>query len=152
MSAKTLEVLGNPPTPPLRFPSTILKHWISFNTGNRDDIEWHDLQRSYYRKTSCSVESVWGNTALGTVFLDTLPSKYQAHILTQKNIGNVPAMMQIGTMRHLQESKMSSHGCTNQTKLKQYKQNPWPWASWVQGMYFPIDPSSCQCTDTVLEY
>ena len=41
--------------------------------GNGDDIEWHDLQGPNFQYTSCSLGSVLGNPALGTVCLDTLP-------------------------------------------------------------------------------
>ena len=44
-------------------------------SGNRDDIEWHELQGPYYPIHSLLPRegSVLGNTTPGTVFLDTLP-------------------------------------------------------------------------------
>ena len=42
-------------------------------TGNRDDIEWHDLQRSSHPIHDTLPAPLGVYWALGTVFLDTFP-------------------------------------------------------------------------------
>ena len=47
-------------------------YFLTF-TCNTGDIELYDPQRLYFHYTPCSLGSLSGNTALGTVFFYTLP-------------------------------------------------------------------------------
>ena len=68
-------------------------------TGNRDDIEWHDLQRSYHAIHDALPASLRVYWAPGTVFLDKLPrGRISGTHPYVENNDNAPGMIQIGTM------------------------------------------------------
>ena len=79
-------------------------------TGNSDDIEWHDLQRSYHPVHDTLPAPLGVYWALGTVgyvikpgyfLIHSRDDEYQAHILAWKRL--------IMLQQHI--------GCTNQTNI-----------------------------------
>jgi len=93
------------------------------STGNRGDIEWHDLQRSYYPIHSLLPGVYVSILSLGTVFPRTLP---WANIRNTSSRGkhwqcssNDADKLNVDICR---QAKRHYIGCTIQTKLKQYKQ------------------------------
>ena len=93
------------------------------STGNRGDIEWHDLQRSYYPIHSLLPGVYVSILSLGTVFPRTLP---MANIRNTSSRGkhwqcssNDADKLNVDICR---QAKWHYIGCTIQTKLKQYKQ------------------------------
>ena len=93
------------------------------STGNRGDIEWHDLQRSYYPIHSLLPGVYVSILSLGTVFPRTLP---MANIRNTSSRGkhwqcssNDADKLNVDICR---QAKRHYIGCTIWTKLKQYKQ------------------------------
>ena len=83
--------------------------------GNMDDIEWHDLQRSYKKNTIPAPLGVyWEILPKGQYFFLYSKGQISRTHSRLENIDNASAMIQIGTMQ-----TFASRQNANQIKISQ---------------------------------